>query len=778
MNSTLSLWLRTVIGFSVIVFLFACSSEVEPDEQEQDEGEVTVIGLSDAGPDEAADEQTADTPPEEDMSQPDVATDSDLAVDQAEDAPEVQDDIGESDTETDTSLDEHEADPDVSPPELTVGPVEATYENAQNWNDYVTSTTSITDVHAADCSPERVPLGYGQCRHGGESRRVHVSGAETCNGLDISDNLGAFFWLCQEDERGMWAISTRLRRDFGLVDLLDLSGETPALQAMSVTVSDGEREATTEATVWWDNDVRWVSAEQPELSNTRGDAVGTIFVVPAGNFAAGLVVVDNKVSVVRIAGGTTGRVSEGPTSALRANGLRNLWIEGDFEVSNLVNFGLALGNVSLSVFRRLRVSNSAVAGIWLYGSELGSHSNRLSQIALWAPKIGLGIGIQGVVRHNRFSDLYLANFNRGIDLSYCPSIGIECDSSESMANHFSRMTIAHSGDQGVVGRAMNVTFDTLTIVNGDEAVYTDDDSDGHIVVAATALNSDNTSGWVTAGSGILLSHLLVGGPYDDALDFEGTGGVVSIVRDVASASVGSYDLRLDGLTQLNGLVIANECNGDVFDSECTFEETSDSDAIIKEFLGFNLEMVLVVETDDTNLHGGRVARESLEDWVEFDSPFRGWGVSVDEGWRDDWPDYEHLGKCYSGECDIWDTRLWNTASHLRDVFRPSVEDVLVHTWAVDLPGSQADCDAAVDGTTYNEGACQTTYMNHAIEIADDGVGNDNSLCESNEACLTTPNYGSYQGHGPLELVTTLNGDEISNVRLYRFRFNGVAASTD
>ncbi len=32
---------------------------------------------------------------------------------------------------------------------------------------------------------------------------------------------------------------------------------------------------------------------------------------------------------------------------------------------------------------------------------------------------------------------------------------------------------------------------------------------------------------------------------------------------------------------------------------------------------------------------------------------------------------------------------------------------------------------------------------------DDGIGNDNLLCESNEICLYMPNIGSYQGYGDL-----------------------------
>src|SRR5690606_24214014 len=40
-----------------------------------------------------------------------------------------------------------------------------------------------------------------------------------------------------------------------------------------------------------------------------------------------------------------------------------------------------------------------------------------------------------------------------------------------------------------------------------------------------------------------------------------------------------------------------------------------------------------------------------------------------------------------------------------------------------------------------------TWLKAATELFDDGIGDDDGLCESNEACLYAPNFGAYQGHG-------------------------------
>jgi hypothetical protein len=53
----------------------------------------------------------------------------------------------------------------------------------------------------------------------------------------------------------------------------------------------------------------------------------------------------------------------------------------------------------------------------------------------------------------------------------------------------------------------------------------------------------------------------------------------------------------------------------------------------------------------------------------------------------------------------------------------------------------------------------------------DGVGDDDGLCESGEACLYTPNFGAYQGHGSLE-TCTFTGGTITGVTMYGYSTNG------
>ncbi|MDT8447815.1 MAG: Ig-like domain-containing protein [bacterium] len=68
--------------------------------------------------------------------------------------------------------------------------------------------------------------------------------------------------------------------------------------------------------------------------------------------------------------------------------------------------------------------------------------------------------------------------------------------------------------------------------------------------------------------------------------------------------------------------------------------------------------------------------------------------------------------------------------------------------------------------------CVSTFLNHAVEILDDSIGNENGLCESNEACLLTPNIGAYQGHGALVSAGTFTNGTLTGISLYRYSTNG------
>ncbi len=97
--------------------------------------------------------------------------------------------------------------------------------------------------------------------------------------------------------------------------------------------------------------------------------------------------------------------------------------------------------------------------------------------------------------------------------------------------------------------------------------------------------------------------------------------------------------------------------------------------------------------------------------------------------------------------------LLSTDTEIRNVLSlPSGNDTVTHTWS---------------------GAGTSTLLRNAVEIRDDGIGNDNLLCESGETCLYTPNIGRYQGHGNLINAGTIGtGGTLENIILLQYETNG------
>jgi hypothetical protein len=156
-----------------------------------------------------------------------------------------------------------------------------------------------------------------------------------------------------------------------------------------------------------------------------------------------------------------------------------------------------------------------------------------------------------------------------------------------------------------------------------------------------------------------------------------------------------------------------------------------------------------VSNDSANLQGatGTGAYSGITDWLNFENQFRGWGKEGNA-----FPDSTNTGRCLSGTCRIWDWSIASADTSIRDVLtRPTGSDTLTHIWS---------------------DASSVTILRHAVEILEDGLGNENGLCESGETCLYTPNIGSYQGHGNLVSAGAFTDGTITGVTLWEYETNG------
>ncbi|MDH5377601.1 MAG: hypothetical protein OEX00_04700, partial [Gammaproteobacteria bacterium] len=135
------------------------------------------------------------------------------------------------------------------------------------------------------------------------------------------------------------------------------------------------------------------------------------------------------------------------------------------------------------------------------------------------------------------------------------------------------------------------------------------------------------------------------------------------------------------------------------------------------------------------------------DWFGLESLYRGWGKDGTA-----FASLSNQGLWVSGTGRIWDWTLQLSDTLLKNVFAvPTGADTLTHTWS---------------------DASSTTFLQHALEISGDAIGNDDLLCETNETCLYTPNLSSYQGHSAIIPGPTFSNGTISGVTLKQYGVNG------
>lgn len=173
-----------------------------------------------------------------------------------------------------------------------------------------------------------------------------------------------------------------------------------------------------------------------------------------------------------------------------------------------------------------------------------------------------------------------------------------------------------------------------------------------------------------------------------------------------------------------------------------------------------LASIVGLVSDNANPQGatGNATYDTVTDFLTFDADTRRYiraGAAF--------PDYANRGPCRLTEnCAILDVALKATDTLLRNRnFVSTGDDVTVHNWFISnqAPADQPACDTRLPGSVFVAGApnhCDSTFLKHAWELIDDGDGDDDGLCESDETCEIARNFGGYQGHG---LWTTAGGFE-------------------
>ena len=239
------------------------------------------------------------------------------------------------------------------------------------------------------------------------------------------------------------------------------------------------------------------------------------------------------------------------------------------------------------------------------------------------------------------------------------------------------------------------------------------------------------------------------------------------VHNFAGTNSGSYTIDVvdaSDLTVKGELLLtaaSNSCNINAA-ATTNFDATglsncpeSDAQLNVQSNIDLNGSFAGQIIDDATNENTGDISSGSLTyasvtDWLGFDNFFRGWG-SGNSGSE---TNSSNRGKCQLGDpCSVWDWRLDSADTKVKN-----------------YKGATLPCPASISGNdTITDSSGTYTYMAQALEIVRDGIGNDNGLCESNEACIYTPNLGSYQGSGDFySTQCTFTDGTLSGITMFAY----------
>ncbi|MBX3270450.1 MAG: hypothetical protein KF729_09330 [Sandaracinaceae bacterium] len=606
------------------------------------------------------------------------------------------------------------------------------------------------------------------CFHAGALRAIELTGMVSCAGVTISDALGAFDWTCEDDAGVARAISTGFADGKGLGDLLEADGS--AFRMNSVTAS-GAGSFTSASTRWWNDaividddgglnttsDRIYVATEAANATYEFRDIARAAFVIMPGVALRG------------------GGASEYVVSGLRP---RCAWFEGAIDATGHLD-GLVSGGAYVTTVHEVTVTNATNEGV---------------QLTTW--------------RHGRAQHVTVRDNGRiGLELQgdYLRAVDVEA------TNNGGDAVFLRSGRHGVL-EDLRLTGGSLVLATTASSV--EDVTVRHVELVGGGIRLGRVNGgrimhvdirdYPFSGSVPVIRHdaQAPGTTFYDVHVTNsgnlrtGTGQVwVGLTQDEPNEPGGSAALWADGYSAVLGYVsrgargrgvqpggFTTMTHGVAVDSErdATLPFSSTTTAFYVEQPDNLLHHVVATQYPHRAfyfLHGATLSGvlrvdDAMSDcaWSTIPGaavtdancvPVASGGATVE------------YGASAGGLLGPPEFALATGDTILRGrATVPTGDDVLTHRFP---DQTTAEACTRWGGTSFDATTrrCTAQLLRDAYERFDDGVGNDNGLCESGEDCVWMPNIGAYQGHGDLVLETTIgSGGALSDIRLHRFATNG------
>ncbi len=400
----------------------------------------------------------------------------------------------------------------------------------------------------------------------------------------------------------------------------------------------------------------------------------------------------------------------------------------DVRVINNGGKGIDLNSGNANAFSLVHAVDNADSGVYIYST---SGSNKIENVV--ASNNGVdGITINGS-NGNILSQVMSSNNH---------SIGVYLYNSRD--NSLAEITATNNGIHGLyLGASPRNVFQRVTSVNNAEAGILLNSSGGNTFAEVTANN--NLVGVELASSS---SNTFSGTMATD-------NGNIGYFLALSSNNYFTDLLRrgYNGTSSAGNCVISLGTNPGL-NNDCSPQGISDFPYNSNIYLVENSFVGKVVTEDASNFsdtNGAASSPASVSSnplgWTIFDNSYRTWGLDGSA-----FPSADHRGRWVTGTGRIWDWSKASSGSWLpTGLALPNGNNVLTHTWS--------------DDST-------TTFLRRTVEIQSDSIGNDNTLCESGEACLFTWNLGSYQGHGTLVSAGSFTAGTLTGITLKKYETNG------
>jgi hypothetical protein len=676
------------------------------------------------------------------------------------------------------------------------GSVVARYSIAPNWNDYALASNT-----ANACSTASTTVYYENCIHGGEARRVNLTGIADCTGLTLTEEDGHFDWACDDNGASdAFFYTTRLKPGKGLANLLRSDGTDWENNRVTVTDTSGCTRLTTTDGKWWTNTVE--AMPDAASASVQLSTASRIYTLTSNKSIAGYSVEANKVAFVTLGGAAlsfngavtsnTNYIAQHCTngtcgtwdSLIASHGRNYLWIEGNYIGHHATNS--TYNTLFLVNNRYSRIHNASIYGGEAALALSGNISNNIAGVVSGkftnisvGGTVGVAIKVNDNSNYNRFENISASRTLAGFEIL--------------AANNNRVFNLRVTNSEGVEGTVILRGADNTTLVNAlvsnvDKAIWigravgANNRTNDAIVHLTTAVNVNSDSAiFIYEVDSTTVSQALLGNNNWETLALDSSSGnwfanlalAHGTFKPIGTGVMGSYGGNNRFMQKL--WLDSGSCDvtaSDLLTAACAHGTAETTNPLTTSLTFSNLfEEQVTSDTTNTSDTSGVAAFSTLTNTtalLSFDKYLRAWG----KGSGTAYPASAHRGHCSTGNCQIWDFSYKSGTGHaLLGVNGTFTAGAACPAEADSTNASAIIPDAGATPTPFGK------YLINAYEIVGDisstgaMVGDDDGLCESNENCVFAPNVGATNGKTPASLAdantcTFTGGNGVTGVKLF------------